>query len=165
MPFISPKGLHNQLVQSNPFHFKSINRPSLRWKRNAHLSFLFTGFLEAAAVQQRLTVSVALVKSNLPALKVRQYKIRVKLRREKKCVATSIYSGTKSVRNYHKLSFKPRFKRFDFPRISTHRQRVCNRWHLANLFSFWRSSCHNSERPRSPVPPPMAKRKTALWEM
>lgn len=48
------------------------------------MSFLFTGFLEAAAVQQRLTVSVALVKSNLPALKVRQYKIRVKLRREKK---------------------------------------------------------------------------------
>lgn len=53
-------------------------------ERNAHLSFLFTGFLEAAAVQQRLTVSVALVKSNLPALKVRQYKIRVKLRRKKK---------------------------------------------------------------------------------
>lgn len=52
-------------------------------ERNAHLSFLFTGFPEAAAVQQRLTVSVALVKSNLPALKVRQYKIRVKLRRKK----------------------------------------------------------------------------------
>lgn len=38
MPFISPKGLHNQLVQSNPFHFKSINRVE-REKRALVFSF------------------------------------------------------------------------------------------------------------------------------